>query len=171
MVRRCDRACGRRGSGTGAAGGDNLCAAGGPVVDCRGRRGRRRAAGGLNQRPASGGQPGSCPRRGSLRPVAAQRQDACEHLQALDARKIRLQAPKKRLLAAAALLVLCAGTLLIPGGGDRIVSERKILQEKTARMAEEIDEAEAAEEAGKTEKEKAELRKLTADLKRELEER
>lgn len=101
--------------------------------------------------------------------AAAQRQDACAHLQALDARKIRLQAPKKRLLAAAALLVLCAGTLLIPGGGDRIVSERKILQEKTARMAEEIDEAEAAEEAGKTEKEKAELRKLTADLKRELE--
>ena len=37
----------------------------------------------------------------------------------------------------AALLILCAGTLLIPGGGDRIVSERKILQEKTARMAEE----------------------------------
>ena len=102
--------------------------------------------------------------------AAAQRQDACAHLQALDARKICLPVPKKQLLAGAVLLALCAGTLLIPGGGDRIVSERRILQEKTSRMAEKIEEAEAEEEAGKTEKEKAELRKLTADLKRELEE-
>ena len=99
----------------------------------------------------------------------AQRQDACAHLRSLDPRKIRLQIPRKRLIAAAVLLALCAGTLLIPGGGDRITAERRALREKTAEMAKQIDEAESRDEDGRPEKDKAELRKLTADLKRELE--
>ena len=111
------------------------------------------------------------PTQAALRPappVLLQRQDACEHLRALDVRQIRLALPKRMLITGAALTVLCAGTLGIPGGGDRMVAERQALREKTAAMAKQIDEAEAAEEKGLTEKEKAELRKLTDELKREL---
>lgn len=98
----------------------------------------------------------------------AQHRDACEHLRALDARKIPLRFSPKPLYAAAALLLLCAGTLLIPGRGDRIVGERRELAEKIAPMAARIDEAAAEEEKELSEAEKQELRKLTADLKREL---
>lgn len=97
-----------------------------------------------------------------------QRRDACERLQALDARQIRPAFPKRRLLAGALLLALCAATLLLPGGGDRAVAARQALETKTAAMAKAAEEAEKADEAGLTEKEKAELRKLTADLKRDL---
>ena len=99
----------------------------------------------------------------------AQQRDACEHLKALDVRKIRLKAPKRLLAAGAALLILCAGTLLIPGDGDRIAAQRKSLRDKMVQTACEIDEAEAKEESGKAESEKSELRKLAADLKRDLE--
>ena len=97
-----------------------------------------------------------------------QRRDACERLQAMDARQIRPAFPKRRLLAGALLLALCAATLLLPGGGDRAVAARQALETKTAAMAKAAEEAEKADEAGLTEKEKAELRKLTADLKRDL---
>nr|AEW47922.1 hypothetical membrane-associated protein [uncultured microorganism] len=97
-----------------------------------------------------------------------QRQDACEHLRNLDVKQIPLRFPKRLAAAGAALLVLCAGTLLIPGGGDRVAAERKALQEKTADMIRTVDEAEKADEDGLTEKEKADLRKLTEELKREL---
>ncbi len=112
------------------------------------------------------------PQAGVSRPEAditlLQRRDACERLQALDARQIRPAFPKRRLLAGALLLVLCAATLLLPGGGDRAVAARQALETKTAAMAKAAEEAEKADEAGLTEKEKAELRKLTADLKRDL---
>ena len=100
--------------------------------------------------------------------ILLQRRDACERLQALDARQIRPAFPKRRLLAGALLLALCAATLLLPGGGDRAVAARQALETKTAAMAKAAEEAEKADEAGLTEKEKAELRKLTADLKRDL---
>ncbi len=99
----------------------------------------------------------------------AQQRDACERLKALDVREIRLKAPKRLLAAGAVLLILCAGTLLIPGSGDRIAAQRKALRDKMAQTAREIDEAEAKEESGKAESEKAELRKLAEDLKRDLE--
>ena len=112
------------------------------------------------------------PQAGASRPEAdiltLQRRDACERLQALDARQIRPAFPKRRLLAGALLLALCAATLLLPGGGDRAVASRQALKTKTAAMAKAAEEAEKADEAGLTEKEKAELRKLTADLKRDL---
>ena len=100
--------------------------------------------------------------------ILLQRRDACERLQALDARQIHPAFPKRRLLAGALLLALCAATLLLPGGGDRAVAARQALETKTAAMAKAAEEAEKADEAGLTEKEKAELRKLTADLKRDL---
>ncbi len=112
------------------------------------------------------------PQAGAARPEAditlLQRRDACERLQALDARQIRPAFPKRRLLAGALLLALCAATLLLPGGGDRAVAARQALETKTAAMAKAAEEAEKADETGLTEKEKAELRKLTADLKRDL---
>ena len=100
--------------------------------------------------------------------ILLQRRDACERLQALDARQIRPAFPKRRLLAGVLLLALCAATLLLPGGGDRAVAARQALETKTAAMAKAAEEAEKADEAGLTEKGKAELRKLTADLKRDL---
>ena len=100
--------------------------------------------------------------------VLRQRADACAHLKALDPKQIRVAFPRRNLLIGAVLLALCAGTLLIPGGGDRAVAARQALEKKTAEMAKAVDEAAEAEERGMTEKEKAELRKLTEELKREL---
>ena len=100
--------------------------------------------------------------------LQALQEDACAHLRTLDPKRIRFRAPWKGLIAGAAALLLCAAVSLIPGEGVRMAAARSELKEKTARMAAEIDEAEAAEEEGKTEEEKAELRKLTEDLKREL---
>ena len=97
-----------------------------------------------------------------------QLRDACEHLGALDPRKIRLKTPRKAWIAGCVLLVLCAVPLLIPGNGDRIVGARKALAEKIAPMAAKIEEAAAKEEESLSEQEKQELRKLTEELKREL---
>lgn len=100
--------------------------------------------------------------------ILFQRQDACDSLNTLDVKQIRPGFPRRQVILGSVLLVLCAGTLLLPGGGDRAVAARQALEQKTASMAQKIDEAAAADEAGMTEKEKAELRKLTEDLKREL---
>ena len=98
----------------------------------------------------------------------AQRKDACEHLRALDTRKIRPAVPRRYWIAGAALLLLCAAAALIPGSGDRIVGTRRELAEKIAPMAAKIEEAAVKEEDGRSDEEKAELRKLTEELKREL---
>ena len=100
--------------------------------------------------------------------ILFQRRDACDSLNALDTKQIRPDFPRRQVILGAVLLVLCAGTLLLPGGGDRAVAARQALEQKTAAMARKADEAAAADEAGLTEKEKAELRKLTEDLKRDL---
>ena len=100
--------------------------------------------------------------------ILFQRRDACDSLNALDAKQIRPDFPRRQAIIGAVLLVLCAGTLLLPGGGDRAVAARQALEQKTASMVRKADEAAEADEAGLTEKEKAELRKLTEDLKRDL---
>jgi len=100
--------------------------------------------------------------------LEAQQRDALEHLRALDPKKIRIRVSRRWLICGAAMLALCAAVSLIRGGGVQQAEARKLLGEKTAAMAEEIDTAEARDEEGKSEAEKAELRKLTADLKREL---
>ena len=100
--------------------------------------------------------------------IRYQRQDACSSLRALDVRQIRPEFPRRRVILGAGLLVLCAGTLLLPGSGDRAVAARQALEQKTASMVKAVDEAAEADEAGMSEKEKAELRKLTEELKREL---
>lgn len=100
--------------------------------------------------------------------LEAQRLDALEHLRALDPKQIRFRAPVRQLACGAALLALCAAVFLIPGDGVRKAAAQKQLGEKTAAMAERIGALAAEEEAGRSEKEKAELRKLTEELKREL---
>ncbi len=100
--------------------------------------------------------------------IRIQRQDACDHLRTLDVKQIRPGFPRRQVIAGAVLLILCAGTLLLPGGGDRAVAARQALEQKTAQMAKAAEEAAEAEEAGLTDPEKARLRKLTADLKRDL---
>ena len=97
-----------------------------------------------------------------------QRRDAVEHLRALDPRKIPLAFPKRLAAAGAALLLLCPAAALLPGGGDRLVSEQKAFGQKTASMAQAVEEAAQAEETGLEEKNRPELRKLTDDLKRDL---
>ena len=100
--------------------------------------------------------------------IRFQRKDACESLQALDTKQIRPGFPRRQAILGAGLLILCAGTLLLPGGGDRAAAARQALEQKTAAMSEAADKAAEADEAGMTEKEKAELRKITEDLKRDL---
>ena len=98
----------------------------------------------------------------------AQREDACRHLRALDPRRIRIAVPRRPLIIGAALLLACAAPALISGRGDRIAGARRELAEKVAPMAAAIEEAAAGEEENGSEAQKAELRKLTEELKREL---
>ncbi|MBR6164504.1 MAG: hypothetical protein IKQ45_01095 [Clostridia bacterium] len=97
-----------------------------------------------------------------------QRQDACEHLRLLDIKAIRTQFPKRMLVSGCAALILCAGTMLLPGDGDRIAAERQALREKVAALSGQMDKAAGEDEERLGEKDKAELRKITEELKRDL---
>ena len=85
-----------------------------------------------------------------------------------DGKKIRPGFPARPLILGAGLLALCAGTLLLPGSGDRAVAARRALEQKISALSETLDGAAASEAAGLTEAEQAGLRKLTEDLKRDL---
>ena len=100
--------------------------------------------------------------------IRLQRQDACDALRALDGKKIRPGFPARPLILGAGLLALCAGTLLLPGSGDRAAAARRALEQKISALSETLDGAAASEAAGLTEAEQAGLRKLTEDLKRDL---
>ena len=103
--------------------------------------------------------------------LKAQREDAAACLKALDPRQIRFRPPRKLLAAGAAALALCVIPALLQGPGEKQVSLRRELRDRVAQMEKQIDDAEAKEEkSGISEKEKAELRRLTEDLKRELSE-
>ena len=100
--------------------------------------------------------------------ILFQRRDACDSLNALDAKQIRPDFPRRQAIIGAVLLVLCAGTLLLPGGGDRAVAARQALEQKTASMVRKADEAAEADEAGLTEKEKEQqLEKLRSEQMRD----
>ena len=98
----------------------------------------------------------------------AQTRDACDALKALDPKKIRPGSVRKYLIAAGIGCVLCVTMLLIPNVMDQKAEEIKTLHVKLDRLSAELDEAEKQDEAGKTEAEKSELRKLTEELKRDL---
>lgn len=98
----------------------------------------------------------------------AQRQDAAERLRKLSPREIPLRVPGRILAAGGALLLLCVLPALLSGPGPRQAAARKALEEQLASFTEQIDRAEALEEESLPEADRNELRKLTADLKREL---
>lgn len=98
----------------------------------------------------------------------AQREDACRALKSLDFRQIRPRPVKRILLFGAAGCLLCAGMLLIPNVQDARAAETKALRETLDRASAEMDEAGAADEEKLPEKEKAELRRIREDLKRDL---
>ena len=100
--------------------------------------------------------------------IRVQRRDACESLRALDAGKIRPGFPRRQVVLGTGLLILCTGTLLLPGGGDRTAAAQQALKQKITVMTGTLNEAAEAEETGMTEKGKTELRKLTEELKRNL---
>ena len=100
----------------------------------------------------------------------AQMKDACEALNNLDPKRIRAGSVFRYLLAAGIGCVLCAVMLLVPNTLDRRAEEIRALQVRLNRLAADVEEAAKQDESGMTEAEKQELRKLTADLKRELSE-
>ena len=100
-----------------------------------------------------------------------QRKDACEHLRGLDPRQIRFRLPRRLLIAGTAALALCVLPALIHAPGDRLAESRREFRDKVAEMEKQVEEAaEAEEKSGLSEKEKAELRRLAEDLKRDLSE-
>ena len=102
--------------------------------------------------------------------LEAQRRDACEALRKLDPRKIRVGSLRLPLAAAGIGCALCAAMLLIPNPVGQRAEEIRALQERLEKLGQQAEKAARQDEAGMTAEEKQELRRLTADLKRELRE-
>ena len=96
------------------------------------------------------------------------RQDACQALSRLDPRLIRPGRATKRLIAAAAAIALCGVSFLLPNLRDQEIADRKALRDQLNSGIQRVEAT--AEEAEKrlSEAQKQELRRLTADLTREL---
>ena len=101
--------------------------------------------------------------------VLLQRKDACAALERLDVKQIRPGSVKKQLLAALGCVLLLGTLLLIPSPRDPEAAARKALNRTLQEGREAIARAAEADEENLTEEEKSELRKITGDLKRELE--
>ena len=99
-----------------------------------------------------------------------QRKDACRALMDLDPGKIRPGSVKKQLLAALACGILVIGLLLIPNPQDQEAEARSALRKTLKEGTEEIARAAAEDEERLTPEQRSELRRLTEDLKRELQE-
>ena len=98
-----------------------------------------------------------------------QRRDACEALKNLDVKQIRPGSVKKYLFAALGCAALLCCLTLIPSSTDGEAAARKALTQTIRKGQEAIDRA-AEEDAEKLpDEKKSELRKITADLRRELE--
>lgn len=98
-----------------------------------------------------------------------QRRDACEALKNLDVKQIRPGSVKKYLFAALGCAALLCCLTLIPSPTDGEAAARKALTQTIRKGQEAIDRA-AEEDAEKLpDEKKSELRKITADLRRELE--
>ena len=99
---------------------------------------------------------------------ALQRKDACEALNRLDVKRIRPGSVKKELLAALGCAILLGGLFLVPNGQDPAAAARKKLDRTVQEAREMIDRAAEEDEERLPDEKKSELRKITADLKREL---
>ena len=99
---------------------------------------------------------------------ALQREDAYRALKGLDVRRIRPGSVRKPLLAALACGVLTLALLAVPNPRDREADARRALRGTLKEGMEQITRA-AEEDAGRLSPEKqSELRRLTEDLKRDL---
>ena len=98
-----------------------------------------------------------------------QRQDACRALETLDVRRIRPGSVKKQLLAALACGVLVIVLLLIPNPRDREADARLALRKTLKEGMEEIARAAELDAERLNPESRGELRRLTEDLKRNLE--
>ena len=97
-----------------------------------------------------------------------QRQDACKALDALDVKQIRPGSAKKTLLAALGCAVLLGTLLLIPNAQDNEAAARKALNRTLQEGRKTIEQAAEEDEERLPDEKKSELRKITADLNREL---
>ena len=99
-----------------------------------------------------------------------QRNDACGALRRLDVKRIRPGSVKKTLAAALACLAALAALLFIRTPADRTAETRTALHRTLREGSEQV--ARAAEEDGErlSREERAELRRLTEELKRDLSE-
>ena len=97
-----------------------------------------------------------------------QRQDACRALRALNVKQIRPGSVKKALLAAMGCAVLLGMLLLIPNAQDTEAAARKALNRTLQEGRKTIEQAAEEDEERLPDEKKSELRKITADLNREL---
>ena len=97
-----------------------------------------------------------------------QRQDARRALEALNVKQIRPGSVKKALLAAMGCAVLLGTLLLIPNAQDTEAAARKALNRTLQEGRKTIEQAAEEDEERLPDEKKSELRKITADLNREL---
>ena len=97
-----------------------------------------------------------------------QRQDTCRVLRALNVKQIRPGSVKKALLAAMGCAVLLGTLLLIPNAQDTEAAARKALNRTLQEGRKTIEQAAEEDEERLPDEKKSELRKITADLNREL---
>lgn len=97
-----------------------------------------------------------------------QRRDALKALEGLDVKKIRPGSVRKPLIAALCAALLLGGLLLVPNPRDREADSRKALTKTLKEGMENITRAAEQDEQDMPEEQRSELRKLTADLDREL---
>ena len=99
-----------------------------------------------------------------------QRRDACEALKNLDVKQIRPGCPGKELLAALSCAVLLGCMLLIPNAQDSKAAARKTLSKTLQEGQKAVEQAAEKDAERLPDEKKSELRKITADLNRELSE-
>lgn len=97
-----------------------------------------------------------------------QRQDAREALKSLDVKQIRPGSVKKSLIAALGCAVLLGTLLLVPNAQDTEAAARKALNRTLQEGRKTIAQAAEEDEERLPDEKKSELRKITADLNREL---
>ena len=97
-----------------------------------------------------------------------QRRDACTALKKLDVKKIRPAGMKKALTAALGCAVLLCALAAIPSPKDSEAASRRALERTLSEAREMVQQAAEEDEKGLPEEKKSELRRITADLDREL---
>ena len=99
-----------------------------------------------------------------------QRKDACEALKRLDVKQILPGSVKKALFSALGCAALLTCLLLVPNAQDAEAASRKALNKTLQEGRKTVEKAAEEDETRLPDEKKSELRKITADLNRELSE-